>query len=151
MKQTKLAMVILPPFFIFLFLFAHAIPPHRQNNDPWRQDQLMQPSELAAIINNPHAKKPLIYSIGIGSRIKGFVDFGPAGVKENLEKLKAAVSKFPRDTAIVIYCGCCPFEHCPNVRPAFTLLSEMKFTNVKLLNLSHNFKIDWIDKGYPMN
>jgi len=50
----------------------------------------------------------------------------------------------------VIYCGCCPFEHCPNVRPAFQLLNEMKFTNQKLLNLSTNLKTDWIDKGYPV-
>jgi thiosulfate/3-mercaptopyruvate sulfurtransferase len=25
----------------------------------------------------------------------------------------------------------------------------MKFTNYKLLNLSHNVKTDWLDKGYP--
>jgi hypothetical protein len=26
----------------------------------------------------------------------------------------------------------------------------MGFTHPRLLNLSHNLKADWIDKGYPM-
>ena len=43
-----------------------------------------------------------------------------------------------------------PYKNCPNVRPAFTLLNEMKFTNHKLLDLPANLKVDWIDKGYPM-
>ena len=52
---------------------------------------------------------------------------------------------------IVIYCGCCPFEHCPNIRPAFNLLNEMGFTNQKLLSLQKNIKADCIDKGYPVS
>ncbi len=68
----------------------------------------------------------------------------------NLLKWKNELQKLPRNTDIVIYCGCCPFEHCPNIRPAFKLLNDMGFTNQKLLNLSHNLKADWIDKGYPI-
>ncbi|HCS20823.1 MAG TPA: hypothetical protein DIW47_09730 [Bacteroidetes bacterium] len=56
-----------------------------------------------------------------------------------------------RDAEIIIYCGCCPFSDCPNIRPAFEVLNELKFTNPKLLNLPKNLKADWIDKGYPMN
>jgi hypothetical protein len=51
---------------------------------------------------------------------------------------------------VVIYCGCCPFAKCPNVRPAFSTLLGMGFKNPRLLNLSHNLKADWIDKGYPL-
>jgi hypothetical protein len=36
------------------------------------------------------------------------------------------------------------------VRPAFKLLNDLQFTNAKLLDLSHNLKADWIDKGYPV-
>ena len=74
---------------------------------------------------------------------------GPAHEKENLEKLKRQLIPLPKDADIVIYCGCCPFEHCPNIRPAFSLLNEMKFSNARLLNLEHNIKTDWISKGYP--
>jgi thiosulfate/3-mercaptopyruvate sulfurtransferase len=117
--------------------------------EPWTASQLLAPADLAAIINNPKAKKPIIICVGPGALIRGSLDMGPAKEKENLEKFKLWLGKLPKDADIVIYCGCCPFEHCPNIRPAFTLLNEMKFTNAHLLNLEHNIKTDWIAKGYP--
>ena len=119
-------------------------------DDPWTSKQLFDPSNLAKIMNDPKAKQPLIYSIGPGALIKGSIDIGPAKEKENLDKFRQKLSNLPKDALIVIYCGCCPFEHCPNIRPAFSLLNEMKFTNHKLLNLDHNIKTDWINKGYPI-
>jgi hypothetical protein len=77
------------------------------------------------------------------------VDIGPTKEKVNLEKLRKELDRLSKDLDIVIYCGCCPFEHCPNIRPAFTLLNEMKFTNSHLLNIEHNIRTDWVDKGYP--
>lgn len=121
----------------------------QNENDPWTEKQLMQPADLAKVINDPAAAKPIIFGIGFGGGIKGAIDLGPA--KESVEKLKTELSKLPKDANIVIYCGCCPFVHCPNIRPAFKLLNEMKFTNHKLLNLSQNLKTDWIDKGYPVS
>jgi len=121
----------------------------QQGNEPWRQDQLMEPSALAAVLNEPSAKQPLIYSIGYGGGIKNSIIEGPAKDSANLLKWKNELEKLPRDANIVIYCGCCPFVNCPNVRPAFRLLNEMGFTNQKLLNLSRNLKADWLDKDYP--
>ena len=120
------------------------------NEEPWSSSQLLAPSDLAKTINDPKAKQPTVFSVGPGALIKGSIDNGPAKDKENLDKFKVALAKLPKDANIVIYCGCCPFEHCPNIRPAFTLLNEMKFTNQKLLNLEHNIKIDWVNKGYPV-
>jgi thiosulfate/3-mercaptopyruvate sulfurtransferase len=117
--------------------------------EPWIASQLMAPADLAALLNNPDAKKPLIYSVGPGALIKGSRDMGPVHEKENLDKLKQALGGLPKNADIVIYCGCCPFEHCPNIRPAFKLLNEMKFTNAHLLNLEHNIKTDWVSRGYP--
>lgn len=122
----------------------------RRQTEPWRPDQLMEPKDLAAILNSSTIAKPLIISVGPAGLIKDAVDIGPAHEKENFDKLKEFLSKEKKDRQIVIYCGCCPFEHCPNIRPAFKLLNEMKFTNQKLLNLSHNLKADWINNGYPM-
>lgn len=122
----------------------------KESGEPWKKEQLIEPAELAAIINNPNAKKPLIYSVGPGADIKGGIEMGVALEKENLDKLKVALSKLDKNTEIVLLCGCCPFEHCPNIRPSFDLLNEMNFKNHKLLNLAHNLKVDWIDKGYPM-
>jgi len=122
----------------------------KRQTEPWRPDQLMEPKDLAAIMNGKTEEKPLIISVGPAGLIKDAVDIGPAHEKESFDKLKALLDKQKKDRQIVIYCGCCPFEHCPNVRPAFKLLNEMKFTNQKLLNLTHNLKADWINNGYPM-
>jgi thiosulfate/3-mercaptopyruvate sulfurtransferase len=120
------------------------------NSEPWKPEQLMAPAELATIINDSATRQPLIISVGPVGLIKGAVDIGPVHEKEKLDKLKERLAKEKKDRMIVIYCGCCPFEHCPNIRPAFKLLNEMKFTNQKLLNLPHNLKADWINSGYPM-
>lgn len=117
--------------------------------EPWRPEQLMEPSVLAETINTPSAKKPLIISIGPAASIKTSIGVGPGSEAENLAKLEKLLSKEPKNREIVIYCGCCPFKNCPNVRPAFTKLNEMGFTNHKLLNLAKNLKTDWLDKGYP--
>ncbi|MBN8825648.1 MULTISPECIES: rhodanese-like domain-containing protein [unclassified Spirosoma] len=118
--------------------------------EPWQPAQLLEPADLAATINTPDAKQPLIISIGPAATIKTSVGVGPAGEAENLAKLEKLLSKESKNRAIVIYCGCCPFKNCPNVRPAFTKLNEMGFKNHKLLNIAKNLKTDWIDKGYPV-
>ena len=119
--------------------------------EPWTKEQLIEPATLAAIIKDPKTKKPVIYNIGPSGKIRGSIEIGPGRDPENIEKLKALLSKLPKETEIVIYCGCCPFKDCPNIRPPFQLLNKMGFKNHKLLNLPRNLKVDWIDKGYPMN
>jgi thiosulfate/3-mercaptopyruvate sulfurtransferase len=74
---------------------------------------------------------------------------GPVQEEENMAKLTDQLKGVDRKKEVVVYCGCCPYEHCPNVRPAVALLKELKFTNYKLLDLPHNMKTDWLDKGYP--
>jgi hypothetical protein len=123
----------------------------KSQTEPWTPEQLMQPDTLAAIINDPTATKPLIISIGPVNLIKGAIRTGPAKEKENFNELKKLLANEDKKKSIVIYCGCCPFKDCPNIRPAFSLLNEMKFTNHKLLNLPHNLKVDWINHGFPMS
>ena len=120
-----------------------------QQTEPWLPNQLLQPADLAGIIKHPATSRPLIISVGPGALIKGSVDIGPANDTTNLAKLMRLLATEKKDREIIIYCGCCPFEHCPNIRPAFILLNQMKFTRHKLVSLPHNIKVDWIDKGYP--
>ena len=120
-------------------------------SDPWTQQQLLSPADLANTLNNPKADKPLIFSIGMQAIIKSSVDIGPAMVADNLKTMKQKLEKLPKNTSIVVYCGCCPFSRCPNIRPAMQLLKDMQFTNYKLLNLPQNVKVDWIDKGFPLS
>jgi len=120
------------------------------DKEPWTKEQLMQPDVLAAKIKNGKLQNTVIYNIGPAGAIKNSIEIGPAQEAENLALLKRQLRDLPKDREVVIYCGCCPFQHCPNIRPAFALLKEMNFKNAKLLNLSKNLKVDWIEKGYPL-
>ncbi len=129
---------------IFLFaIFAFYITSCNKSDtsgEPWTKDQLMEPSKLAEVLNDPAKKAPLILDIGFFGGIKNSIKIGPAKDKANLDKLRQFLSTQPKDADIVIYCGCCPFRDCPNIRPAFSVLKEMGFTNAKLLDLPHNLK-----------
>ena len=114
----------------------------------WTNDQLLEPSDLATTLKD-NKEVPVIFSIGPGAIIPHSKDMGMIKDEENMKKFRQELENLPKDTSIIIYCGCCPYEHCPNVRPAIQLLKDMKFTNFKLLDLPHNIKIDWINKGYP--
>ncbi len=120
---------------------------------PWSDTDLIQPAQLVARLGSK-APKPRIFYVGYGilyrsKHIPGAVFVGPAEKQEGLEALRAAVIKLPRNTEFVYYCGCCPSDHCPNIRPAFLMLHELGFTRTKLLWLPTSFKKDWIDQGYP--
>ncbi|HEY4289592.1 MAG TPA: rhodanese-like domain-containing protein [Puia sp.] len=136
-------------FFIAMFVLG-TLSFRSINEEPWKPEQLLAPAELAKTIGDPAAKQPIVFSIGPGAVIRGSIDIGPARDSNNINKLRVQLNKLPKDANIVIYCGCCPFVHCPNIRPAFTLLNEMKFVHPRLLNIEHNIKTDWIDKGYPV-
>ena len=141
---------------IFLF-FTLAASVYANNvfsqgqNDPWTPQQLLAPSDLAKVLNNPKSSQPIVFSVGMQAIIKGSIDIGPTMRPENLNTLKQKLGKVAKNAQIVVYCGCCPFSRCPNIRPAMKLLKDMQFTNYKLLNLPQNVKVDWIDKGYPMS
>ena len=116
----------------------------------WTSEQLMEPADLAKQITTGK-NVPVVICIGPGASIPQSIDAGAAGENENLKKLKTELGKLPITTKLVVYCGCCPFEHCPNARPAMDALKAMHFTNYFLLNLPSNLKQDWIDKGYPVS
>lgn len=149
MKKTALTIVSILAIAAIAFAFGNFSK--QQGEDPWKESQLMPPSELAKVINDGNKPTTYIFDIGPAGVIKNAVHIGEGSEKGNIDKLKKEVTNLPKDANIVIYCGCCPFKNCPNVRPAFSLLNEMGFTNHKLLNLPQNLRVDWINKGYPMN
>jgi len=116
----------------------------------WPDKYLMNTKKLSEILDNPRAARPNIYNIGFVGNIEGAVKFAPASKEDGLKQLQAALKDKPKNSPIVIYCGCCPFEHCPNVKPAFALVQKLGYTNAKILNLPTSIKADWIDKGYQM-
>ncbi|MVM37007.1 rhodanese-like domain-containing protein [Spirosoma sp. HMF3257] len=147
MNLKKIASSLMGVAIIFCIILIQA---GWKKAEPWSPEQLLEPADLAATINDANAAKPLIISIGPAATIKTSIGVGPGSEVENLAKLEKLLSKESKNRAIVIYCGCCPFAKCPNVRPAFTKLNELGFKNHKLLNISKNLKTDWIDKDYPV-
>ncbi len=120
--------------------------------NPWTATQVTEPSQLAAKLSK--GAKPVILQIGFqvlykSKHIPGSIYAGPASTPEGLDALKQAVRTLPKNADIYIYCGCCPMEKCPNIRPAFATLHAMGFTNLHVVILPTNFGKDWVAQGYP--
>ncbi|MEI7724829.1 MAG: rhodanese-like domain-containing protein [Bacteroidota bacterium] len=147
MKKVKIVLITVMTLFfanIAGILFG-------QTGEPWTSKDLMEPDALASMLNNSKSQKPVIFNIGPLANIKGAVNIGSTASKANLDKLSKSLAAIPKDKIVVIYCGCCPFRSCPNIRPAFNLLKERGYTKPRLLNLKQNLKVDWIDYGYPVD
>tara|TARA_A100001015_G_C14594384_1_gene557966 strand:+ start:79 stop:495 length:417 start_codon:yes stop_codon:yes gene_type:complete len=119
-----------------------------QTGEPWKKSQLIEPSDLKNIISTQN-QIPHIISIGPGQIISNSVGIGECRYDKNLIAFENHLSSISKDSEIVIYCGCCPFIDCPNIRPAFSLLNSLGYKNHKLLNIRNNIKTDWIDMNYP--
>jgi len=121
--------------------------------EPWPDKDIVQPKTLADRITAKE-QAPIFY-VGFptlyrnGAHIAGATLAGPCSKAEGLDTLKKAVAELPRDKELFIYCGCCPFVKCPNIRPAYSALHEMGFRNVKVVAIETNLHTDWIEKGYP--
>ena len=86
----------------------------------------------------------------LAGHLPGAVFAGPTARPQGLELLRKAVANQPKDSEIVLYCGCCPFDKCPNVRPAFEAMRALGFGRVKVLFIPVNLVKDWVEKGYPI-
>jgi hypothetical protein len=70
---------------------------------------------------------------------------------QGLADLRKWANALPRSADIVVYCGCCPLAHCPNIRPAFSALQKMGFTHLRVLLIPNDFAHDWVAAGYPVS
>ena len=112
------------------------------------------PADLAAMLKKPASDRPLVIQVGFKvmfdqAHIPGSEYLGPGSDGNGIAELRKRVGPLKRDAVIVLYCGCCPWERCPNVRPAAALLTSMGFTHMKVLHIANNFGADWVSKGYP--
>lgn len=117
--------------------------------------QLINPEELVKILQSSKGEKPLMIQVGSHvlyeqAHIPGSEYIGPASSDSGIQQLRKRVEALPRNKFIVIYCGCCPWNHCPTVKPADAALRALGFTNVRVLYISDNFGVNWVDKGYPI-
>ncbi|HVO63792.1 MAG TPA: hypothetical protein VMT53_22910 [Terriglobales bacterium] len=150
--------VFLVVMFTSLLAISNALPTPRaattdQQAESIPAQDLIQPAELAKM-GKRTSEKPLM--IQVGSRvlyeeahIPGSEYIGPASSPEGREKLRKRLESVSRLKVVVLYCGCCPWSHCPNVKPAWDLVHSLGFSRAKVLYISNNFGTDWVDKGYP--
>jgi len=117
--------------------------------------RLINSEELVKALQAAKSEKPLMIQVGshvlyTQAHIPGSEYIGPASTESGLQSLRKRVEPLPRNKFIVLYCGCCPWNHCPNVKPADDALHAMGFTHVKVLYIADNFGADWIERGYPV-
>lgn len=137
----------------FALVLLTAIAFAQEARDPWTPDQAITPADFAKALQSDHA--PVIFMVGPrilfnGDHIRGANFAGPAGTDAGLALLKQQASKIPSDADIVLYCGCCPMDHCPNIRPAFRALHDAGFSHVTIVSIPTNLHTDWTEKGYPV-
>ena len=124
-------------------------------SNPWTETQTVQPAQLNKDLSDPK-NAPMVLFVGFqrlytAGRIRGAQYHGSGGNAEGLAQIKKWAASVPRATNLVIYCGCCPLDHCPNLRPAFTVLHELGFTRLRVLILPTSFGEDWAGKGLPFD
>ncbi len=123
--------------------------------EPWTTSEVQQPADLDRELADPKSEKPLVVCVGFeflfrSGHIPGAVFHGPAAKPGGLVDLKKWARSIPRGQPILIYCGCCPWDRCPNVRPAFKVLRQMGFSRLKVLLLKTDLASDWVERGFPV-
>ena len=148
-----LALMIVGALSVSFFSAGGIRGDEKKSSDPWSNSETLQPADLAGELAEKNGTAPTIVYVGFrtlfaGGHIPGASFHGTASSEQGLGEMKKWADGLPRSMNLVIYCGCCPFEKCPNVRPAFTALSGMGFKKLRVLILPTNLATDWVGKGY---
>jgi len=138
---------------VLALISASAVLAFQETSIP--ASRLINPEELVKVLQSPKGEKPLLIHVGSHvmyeqAHIPGSEYIGPASYESGLQQLRQRVKALPKRKFIVIYCGCCPWSHCPTVKPADDALRALGFTNVKVLYIADNFGVNWVNKGYPV-
>jgi len=148
-------LVLSSAFLMPAYVAAQWAPPSPSSASSIPTSQLIQADQLNRLLQAHDPDKPLILQVGsrvmfAQAHIPGSEYVGAASQDAGAQQLRTRVVQLPRKTFIVLYCGCCPWNRCPNVGPAYSLLTGMGFTRVKVLYIADNFGADWVNKGYPV-
>lgn len=132
---------------------APAPAPSAKETTPTKKD-LVQPADLAKELALPEWRRPVLLQVGFSvlyksGHIAGSKYAGSGSTPKGRAALKKQLQAIPKDRAVVLYCGCCPWDVCPNVNPAFRVARSLGHTNVKILYIVQDLQKDWVDKGLP--
>ena len=151
----RIAYTLAKSAFIFATIAVFAIVHAAGQVSSIPTTRLIQPEELVKLLKTSGKDAPLMIQVGshvlfAQAHIPGSEYIGPASGDSGVQQLQKRVQSLPRTKFIVLYCGCCPWGHCPNVKPADDALQALGFNNVKVLYIADNFGTNWVDKGYPV-
>lgn len=132
-----------------------AVAKHQDGPVPWQAGDLIQSAELAREMAVRGDAQPVVFQVGFqvlykAAHIPGAKYAGPCAEADGVDALKAAVKDVPADREVVLYCGCCPWTDCPNIRPAYTALKQAGVKHLRVLEIPTNFRTDWTAKGFPI-
>jgi len=125
------------------------------SSEPWGENIVKPAGLVAELANASAADKPVVVCTAPpflyrSGHVPGAVLHGPMTSPAVVGELTAWAQPLPRSSNVVIYCGCCPMEQCPNIRPAYKALKDLGFTRLRVLVLPDNFATDWVGRGYPI-
>lgn len=114
---------------------------------------VIEPTQLAALLTQS-GEKPAVICVGFKflydtAHVPGALYLGPAREAGGLASLEKWAEDIPRNRAVVLYCGCCPWDKCPNVRPAYAALKKKGSAHLMVLHINQDFAKDWVEKGLP--
>lgn len=152
-RSLVLGLLLSPSFLHLAAQTPEPAPPAAAQHAEVASADRIEPKALADAIQQ--SAGPLILQVGPRTffdqaHILGAEFVGAAGTEAGLQALRKRLADTAKDRWIVVYCGCCPWDRCPNIRPAFHELRALGFTHVQALNLPTNFGTDWVDKGFPI-
>jgi 3-mercaptopyruvate sulfurtransferase SseA len=140
---------------LVLAILASAALNAADSTRPWTPSDLLAAAQLNSQLSAVKAGKIVLIQVGFLTMYKmghipGSEYAGAASKAEGLAALKKLVANLPRNQEIIIYCGCCPWDDCPNIRPAYRALKEMGFSNLKVLDIPERLGTDWTARGFPI-
>ena len=137
------------PWMILIVLLL-TVPLFGQSANTIGPANTIEPAQLVKMLPN----HPLILNVGprtiyAQSHIPKAKYIGMTAEPQGIQALREAVKSLPKTKRIILYCGCCPWDRCPNMAPAFNELEKLGFKNVKALHIAQNFGANWVNQGYP--
>ena len=134
---------------------ANSRPSSPADDDPWTAAQTITPADLVKELHAERDPAVTVIYVGVhtlysGAHIPGSTFHGPGSTDQGIADLKKFALTLPKNSNLVIYCGCCPLDRCPNLRPAFSAVRDMGFARLRVLILPTSFAANWIEKGYPI-
>jgi len=146
-------LLVLPALSLRALYAQHDAATTGNDSIPFRD--LLQPAELMRLLHDAGGDKPLLLQTGshalyAEAHIPESEYVGAAGDGDGLRALESRAKSLDKHQFLVIYCGCCAWDRCPNIRPAYQQLHALGFTRIKVLYLAENLGANWVDKGYPV-